>query len=166
MTKQPNKLTWVQIADEVGVSLNTLHKWRKHDDAPKVRELQPWLDYSTTIQPRGRPRGIAPKEINHLRERLLEEQGRKEAALASLRELELKMKVESLVPESDLMTRLKDVLIPLRRLLDALPRAIAAQANPSKPNVAEMAIRKGLDDRVFSEIERTLKLASEQQDEQ
>ena len=47
-------------------------------------------------------------------------------------------------------------LTPLRRLLDALPRLIAASANPQNPMVAELAIRNGLDERVFAEIQKIL----------
>jgi hypothetical protein len=32
----------------------------------------------------------------------------------------------------------------------------AAQANPSSPSIAELAIRNALDDRVFSEIEKIM----------
>ena len=100
--------------------------------------------------------GVGSENNSELRDMLIREQARKEKALASLRELELKMKEQSLVPESDVMDRLKDVLIPLRRLLDALPRAVASQANPQQPNVAEVAIRRALDKRVFSEMQRIL----------
>lgn len=94
--------------------------------------------------------------MQDLRERLIDEQGRKEAAIASLRELELRMKAESLIPESQATEVLMKLLTPLRSLLDALPRQVAAQANPTAPNVAELAIRNGLDDRVFGQIEKIL----------
>ena len=95
--------------------------------------------------------------MEELRQRLVDEQGRKEAAIASLRELELKMKAESLVPESTLTETLLKLLTPLRRLLDALPRQAARIANPQNPNVAELAIRNVLDERVFAEIEKIMK---------
>ena len=105
--------------------------------------------------------GAGNESNQELRDMLIREQARKERALASLRELELEMKEKSLVPESDLLERLSDCLIPLRRLLDALPKAVASQANPGEPNVAEVAIRKGLDQRVFSEIQRIMKKTNE-----
>lgn len=92
--------------------------------------------------------------MQELRQRLIDEQGRKEAAIASLRELELRMKADSLIPESEAIETLMKLLTPLRRLLDALPRQIAAQANPNNPSIAELAIRNGLDERVFLEIEK------------
>jgi len=70
--------------------------------------------------------------------------------------LELQQKRDSLVPESQLAEVIIKTLTPLRRLIDALPRAIASQANPGNPNIAELAIRNGLDDRVFGEIEKIL----------
>ena len=94
--------------------------------------------------------------MEELRQRLIDEQGRKEAAIASLRELELKMKAESLVPQSELTETLMKTLTPLRRLLDALPRQVASMANPQNPNIAELAVRNVLDERVFAEIEKIL----------
>ena len=87
---------------------------------------------------------------------LLLEQGRKERAIASLRELELKRESESLVPQSEVTETILKTLTPLRRLLDALPRLVAASANPENPMVAELAIRNGLDERVFAEIQKIL----------
>jgi hypothetical protein len=94
--------------------------------------------------------------MEELRQRLIDEQGRKEAAIASLRELELRMKAESLVPETELIETLMKTLTPLRRLLDALPRQTAQMANPENPNIAELAIRNSLDERVFLEIQKIL----------
>ena len=84
------------------------------------------------------------------------EQGRKERAIASLRELELMRESESLVPQSEASETIIKTLTPLRRLLDALPRLVAASANPQNPMVAELAIRNGLDERVFAEMEKIL----------
>jgi transcriptional regulator with XRE-family HTH domain len=157
-TQSSKRLTWQQLADKLGVTEATIHKKRKLEGSPTEPDVDQWLEYLRATQSiRGRPMGITgSKQIEELRARLVEEQGRKEAALASLRELELKMKIESLVPETDLVDRIMETLIPLRRLLDALPKAIAHTANPGEPNVAEVAIRKGLDQRVFSEIERIM----------
>ena len=147
-TKDPS---WADIAAKLGIAERTLHTHRAKPGSPKSKDIGAWRKYFATAREAGDTPSMAA-----LKARLCEEQGRKEAALASLRELELKVKVENLVPESDVMDRLKDVLIPLRRLLDALPRAVASQANPQNPNVAEVAIRKALDRRVFSEIQRIL----------
>ena len=50
---------------------------------------------------------------------------------------------------------IRKVLEPLRRLLDALPKAVAIQANPNDPVLAEEAIRDGLR-RVFQMIQEHL----------
>lgn len=94
--------------------------------------------------------------LEELRQRLIDEQGRKEAAMARLRELELKEREQNLIPEAEATQKLMKLLVPLRRLLDALPRQAAAAANPGKPAVAEKAIRQTLDERVFAEIEKIL----------
>lgn len=94
--------------------------------------------------------------MEELRQRLIDEQGRKEAAIASLRELELKMKAESLVPQSEVSETIIKTLTPLRRLLDALPRHVSLIANPENPNIAELAVRNALDERVFAEIQKIL----------
>lgn len=95
--------------------------------------------------------------MEELRHKLVQEQARKETAIASLRELELKMKADNLIPETEATSVIVKLLTPLRRLLDALPRQVSANANPTNPAVAELAIRNGLDDRVYSEIESILK---------
>ena len=66
------------------------------------------------------------------------------------------MKAESLVPQSEVTEILLKTLTPLRRLLDALPRQVASMANPSNPNIAELAVRNTLDERVFAEIVKIL----------
>ena len=162
--KTANKqLTWKSLAEELKISLRHLHSLRRKDDAPTTRDSEAWLAW---LDGRAKTRIRDGSALADLKAQLTREQTRKEAALASLRELELKMKVDSLVPESDVMDRLKDVLIPLRRLLDALPRAVASQANPTQPNVAEVAIRKALDIRVFSEMERILNEAADEYETQ
>lgn len=96
------------------------------------------------------------QDLIDLKGRLTNEQARKEAANASLRELELKMKAESLVPESEAKEVIIKTLQPVRRLMDAMPRQCAANANPAEPGVAELAMRNYLDERVFAEIVKIL----------
>lgn len=153
MTKSNIKLTWKNLAEELNISLRHLHHLRRKDDAPTSRDPTEWREWLDN-QERGRIReGSA---LADLKAQLTREQTRKESALASLRELELKMKVDSLVPESNVKTRILETLKPLRTLLDAMPRGVANLANPKEPNVAEVAIRKYLDRRIFSEMERIL----------
>ena len=49
---------------------------------------------------------------------------------------------------------ISDVLLPLRVLLDSLPKACAIRANPSHPELAEEAIREGLAG-IFRQMDRT-----------
>lgn len=111
-------------------------------------------NYIRLLQKNRKSKHGSSASMDDLRKKLTEEQGRKEAAVASLRELELRMKAESLIPESEAAMKVIKLLTPLRRLLDGLPREIAAMANPENPQIAELAMRNGLDDRVFSEIEK------------
>ena len=154
--------TWQQIAQSVGVTPQTLSKWRKiHTDCPKEKDLEAWLLWSAQYasnQEKGggriavNGREYTAADIADLKAKLIAAQERRENAMAQIRELELQQKRDNLVPESDATEALIKLLTPLRRLLDALPRQVAAQANPKNPNIAELAIRNGLDDRVFSEV--------------
>lgn len=91
-----------------------------------------------------------------LKKRLTSEQGRKEAALASLRELELYQKQHSLIPESEAIRVVVGLLTPLRSLLDSMARQVSAQCNPSEPAIAELAIRNYLDERIFTACQKII----------
>lgn len=154
--------TWKQIAEEIGVTQQTLSKWRKNfDHCPKTKDLEAWklwaTEYANSQEKGGGRIAIDGKEytaadIADLKAKLIAAQERRENAMAQIRELELQQKRDNLIPESEATESLIKLLTPLRRLLDALPRQVAAQANPQNPNIAELAIRNGLDDRIFSEI--------------
>lgn len=156
--------TWKNIAQLVGVTPQTLSKWRRiHDNCPKVKDIEAWklwcAQYANTQEKGGGRIAVDGREytasdIADLKAKLIAAQERRENAMAQIRELELQQKKENLVPESEAAELMIKLLTPLRRLLDALPRQIAAQANPANPNIAELAVRNGLDDRVFSEISK------------
>lgn len=156
--------TWKQIAEQIGVTAQTLSRWRKQNDTcPKTKDLEAWKLWTqdrANAQEQGAGRiAVEGKEytaadIADLKAKLIAAQERRENAMAQIRELELSQKRENLIPESEATETLIKLLTPLRRLLDALPRQVASQANPADPNIAELAIRNGLDDRVFSEIEK------------
>jgi phage terminase Nu1 subunit (DNA packaging protein) len=111
-------------------------------------------NYIRALQKMRRSRHGTDSTLEELRQRLLEEQGRKEAALASLRELELEQKQSSMIPESDAIEVVLGLLTPLRRLLDAMPRQVSSQANPAEPAIAELAIRNFMDDRIFTACQK------------
>lgn len=174
MTQEPKitmpakkiKTTWSDVAGHLGVTTSAIHNWRKEKaDCPKTKDFNEWTAWAQNRaagQTHGggrllvQGREYTAADIHDLKAKLTGEQTRKERALADLRELELQQKRDSLVPESQLAEVIIKTLTPLRRLIDALPRAIASQANPGNPNIAELAIRNGLDDRVFGEIEKIL----------
>jgi hypothetical protein len=60
---------------------------------------------------------------------------------------------------------IRKVLEPLRSLLDALPKAVAIQANPNDPVLAEEAIRDGLR-RVFQMMQEHREKAERQETSQ
>jgi len=156
--------TWKQLAEAIGITQQTLSKWRRDSsDCPQTKDLEAWQLWSAnraTSQEKGAGRiAVSGREytaadIADLKAKLIAAQERRENAMGQIRELELAQKRDNLIPESEATETLIKLLTPLRRLLDALPRQVAAQANPANPNIAELAIRNGLDDRVFSEIEK------------
>ena len=159
--------TWSQIASELGITPVTLSKWRSnHPDCPKdSKKLKDWKLWIQKREIGGKGSGrvavdgkeYTASDIHDLKAKLIAAQERRENAMAQIREIELQQKRDNLIPESEATEKLIKLLTPLRRLLDALPRQIASQANPSNPNIAELAIRNGLDDRVFAEIEKIMK---------
>jgi len=171
----PKGKTWKQVADELGVTPGTISKWRREEDgcpreSKNAADWQKWIDEEKSSG-KGSGRIVldgkeyTKQDLIDLKARYTEETTRKEKAIANMRELEYRMKAESLVPESTVIEQLSKVLIPLRRLLDATPRAVAAQANPENPSIAELALRTYFDDRVFSEIEKIYK-TNEQENQQ
>jgi len=156
--------TWKEIAENIGVTPETLSRWRKEeDDTPKTKDLEAWKLWTASranAQEKGGGRiaidgrEYTAADIADLKAKLIAAQERRENAMAQIRELELAQKRDNLIPESEATETLIKLLTPLRRLLDALPRQVAAQANPANPNIAELAIRNGLDERVFIEIEK------------
>lgn len=149
--------TWKALSETLGIAQNTLRAWRRNPTSPKSKDAAEWRFWRDNRLPtQGRETKLEAANIADLKKALLLEQGRKERAIASLRELELKRESESLVPQSEVTETILKTLTPLRRLLDALPRLVAASANPENPMIAELAIRNGLDERVFAEIQKIL----------
>jgi len=149
--------SWKALAEALGIAQNTLRSWRADLTSPLSKDIAEWrLWRDNRLPTQGRDTKFEAASIADLKKALLLEQGRKERAIASLRELELMRESESLVPETELAAKIIKTLTPLRRLLDALPRLVAASANPQNPMVAELAIRNGLDERVFAEMQKIL----------
>ena len=152
-----NITSWKVLADALGIAQNTLRSWRSDPTSPNSKDITEWrLWRDNRLPTQGRDTGAKANSLADLKRTLLIEQGRKERALASLRELEVRRESKDLVPQSEVTETLLKTLTPLRRLLDALPRAVAHMANPENPMIAELAIRNGLDERVFAEIQKIL----------
>jgi hypothetical protein len=149
--------SWKALAEALGIAQNTLRSWRADSSSPLSKDITEWrLWRDNRLPTQGRDTKFEAASIADLKKALLLEQGRKERAIASLRELELKRESEDLIPQSEATETILKTLTPLRRLLDALPRLVAACANPENPMIAELAIRNGLDERVFAEIQKIL----------
>ena len=149
--------SWKALAEALGIAQNTLRSWRADLTSPLSKDIAEWrLWRDNRLPTQGRDTKFEAVSIADLKKALLLEQGRKERAIASLRELELKRASEDLIPQSEATETIIKTLTPLRRLLDALPRLVAASANPQNPMIAELAIRNGLDERVFTEIQKIL----------
>ena len=94
-------------------------------------------------------------ETRKLRQKLLASQAGKEEAVKKLKELELERATRELVPMSEARQTIKKVLAPLRELLEGLPGAMAVQANPTDPGMAEEACRASLD-KIFRMMEKEM----------
>lgn len=144
--------TWKALAAKLNVTPPTLRAWRAEADSPTSKSLEDWQAWLDARLPAQGQAESAGQSIAALKTQLLIERTRKESALAGLRQLELQQKEKGLIPESFAVDRMIRTLGPLRQLIDALPRACAAQLNPQQPMVAELALRQALDERIFSEI--------------
>ena len=152
-----NPTTWEQLAKELGITRSTLRFWRRKPDAPQTRVVDDWKAWQSAQMPRqGRNTAGEADDMATLRKELLKAQAARERANARLREMEIESREKSLVPQSEVSETIIKTLTPLRRLLDALPRHVSLIANPENPNIAEIAVRNALDERVFAEIQKIL----------
>lgn len=148
--------TWQQLADALGFSVVWLRQLRADSDAPKTKDVSEWKRYLANRAPAQGQKDSQGESMAALKLQLMVERTKKEAALAGLRQIELRREEQNLVPESFAVDRMRKTLVPLRKLLDSLPRACASQCNPQQPMVAEIALREALDERVFSEMVRII----------
>jgi hypothetical protein len=156
-------LTWPALAKALGISRQTLFVWRKKFDSPRTADLKRWIAYRDRMSEHNNKvphsaedagDGDDAGEFRRLRLKLLEAQTGKESAVRKLRELELQRVSLELVPMGDAREVLRSKIEPLRQLLEALPTAAAALANPQNPHVAEKALQV--------HVEKILRVLSEQ----
>ena len=146
------------LARALNLTTKSIYYMRANHGAPLSSDPEEWKNFlGRRAIEKGRPgAGRQNSEIDHkLRLKLLRARVGKEEANRKLRELELERQTENLVPMAEAKEAIRKVLEPLRRLLDALPKAVAIQANPNDPVLAEEAIRDGLR-RVFQMIQKHL----------
>jgi len=154
--------TWSALGKALGLTVNTLRAWRSESDSPKTKDLDTWKQWIAANKTSGEGKGsgritvdgetFSAEDIRKFKAQYQKAIAIKEEFNGKIRELEYRQKVDSLIPEAEAAEKMIKVLTPLRRLLDSLPRQVAAIANPAEPQVAELAIRNFLDDRIFSEI--------------
>ena len=153
--------TFKELAAALGVRVETLSRWRKEKNAPKGKSLKEWKEFARrreAINKQGSGKVIiggksfTAADVIDLKANLVKEQGEGQNIRNQLNTLELREKSEGLVPMSEAHDAIKAVTEPLRRLLDAMPKAVAVRANPADPQLAEEALREGLD-QVFKLME-------------
>ena len=106
-----NHKTWKSLAEALGVTPNTLTKWKRENAGrcPAEKNLEAWKTWMADNKSEGKGSGrIALDGKNYTKQDLIDlkgqltgEQARRERAMANLRELEFRMKSESLVPQSE-----------------------------------------------------------------
>jgi len=138
--------SWTAVAKALGVARKTVWDLRDHHGGPKTMDLTEWqvfLERRATENPHWQNEGNQSLEMREVRFKLLRAQAGKEEAVRKLKELEYARAEANLIPMSDAMDAVTQVLVPLRALVDALPKACAIQANPTDPQLAESAVRDG-----------------------
>ena len=150
--------SWTALAKAVGVSRKTIWHLRDHEEGPATLEIEPWqkfLEERANLNANFSNVENAAEEMKVMRLKLLRAQAGKEEAIRKLRELELERVKVGLVPIAEAKQVIRQTLGPLRGLLDSLPKAVAVQANPTEPELAEEAVRTGLD-KVFELLQKEL----------
>lgn len=151
--------SWSGLAKKLGVNRKTLWQLRDKHGGPEDLDVEAWQDF---LEDRAEGAGHhtqedhVSEETRRLRQKLLASQAGKEEAVKQLKELELERVQRGLVPLAEARQTIKKVLAPLRELLEGLPSAMAVQANPTDPGMAEEACRAALD-KIFRMMEKELK---------
>jgi hypothetical protein len=148
------QMTWDAIAKALDISLRNLHKMRKIEGAPaESRDSGEWADWIASREAAGGHgtgritlggKTFTAADIMDLKGHLVKAQGEGEVLKNKIREFDLRVKEEGLVPIDEAKAAIAKVLVPLVAQLDSLPSSYAVKANPSAPEIAEAAIREGV----------------------
>ena len=158
-TGRPKKIrSWTALAQELGITRKTVFELRKSHGAPETFNLEAWKEFlhrRADENPHWQNEDNQSEEVRELRTKLLRAQAGKEEATRKLRELEFAKAEAGLVPMEDAKAAIKKTLQPFRSLLDAYPKSIAVQANPTDPQLAEEAAREGMK-KIFEMVQEEL----------
>ena len=147
------------LAKALGITSKTIYHLRAKHKGPLSTDPAEWAEY---LERRALETGVSqsialgPKDYQKLRLKLLRAQVGKEEAIRKLKELELERQSQNLVPMAEAKEAIRKVLVPLRELLEGMPKAFAIQANPTDPQMAEQAAKEALDN-VFGMIQKNVK---------
>jgi len=151
--------SWTALAKELGITRKSVWELRDKHGGPESYDLTTWkefLERRASESPHWQNEDNQSSEVRDLRTKLLRAQAGKEDAIRKLRELEFAKAEAGLVPMQDAKAAIKRTLQPFRSLLDAYPKSIAVQANPTDPQLAEEAAREGMK-KLFEIVQKELK---------
>lgn len=151
--------SWTALAKELGITRKSVWELRDKHGGPESYDLATWkefLERRASENPHWQNEDNQSSEVRGLRTKLLRAQAGKEDAIRKLRELEFAKAEAGLVPMQDAKAAIKRTLQPFRSLLDAYPKSIAVQANPTDPQLAEEAAREGMK-KLFEIVQKELK---------
>ena len=156
---RPKKIrSWTALAKELRITRKSVWELRDKHGGPENYNLEEWrqfLEKRANENPHWQNEENASEEVRELRTKLLRAQAGKEEVTRKLKELDFAKAQAGLVPMADAKAAIKKTLQPLRSLLDAYPKSIAVQANPTDPQLAEEAAREGMK-KVFEMVQKEL----------
>ena len=129
--------SWKALAEALGIAQNTLRSWRADLTSPLSKDIAEWrLWRDNRLPTQGRDTKFEAASIADLKKALLLEQGRKERAIASLRELELNARErETLCHRSEASrNRSSKTLTPLQPLTGCAPSLGSSLCKPTESN--------------------------------
>ena len=151
--------SWTALAKELGITRKSVWELRDKHGGPETFDITKWkefLERRASENPHWQNEDNQSEEVRKLRTDLLRAQAGKEDAIRKLRELEYAKAEAGLVPMADAKAAIKRTLLPFRSLLDAYPKSIAVQCNPTDPQLAEEAMREGMK-KLFEIVQKELK---------
>lgn len=139
-------LSVTEYSAQLGISRPLFYKWAKVGlPTDNLEAAKKWIEERRATESRGGKRTKTPETLLDLKEALLRANLVKVEAEGRLKEFEAEIAAKNLVSMDSAKAHIAECLTNLRALLDSLPKATAIKANPSDPQLAEEAIREGVD---------------------